>query len=93
MNQTTPANEPGRLEALKNYAIVDTLPEIGFDEIAELAAQICGCPAALVSYRVNRGNGSRQSMVFFQKSFPNARGKFRFAKPRSATTKSSTFLT
>jgi adenylate cyclase len=50
MNQTTPANEPGRLEALKNYAIVDTLPEIGFDEIAELAAQICGCPAALVSF-------------------------------------------
>lgn len=50
MNQTTPANEPGRLEALKNYAIVDTLPEAGFDEIAELAAQICDCPAALVSF-------------------------------------------
>ena len=50
MNQIIPANEPGRLEALRNYAIVDTLPEIGFDEIAELAAQICGCPAALVSF-------------------------------------------
>lgn len=47
---TTPANEPGRLDALKNYAIVDTLPEVGFDEIAELAAQICDCPAALVSF-------------------------------------------
>jgi adenylate cyclase len=50
MNQIIPANEPGRLEALRNYAILDTLPEIGFDEIAELAAQICGCPAALVSF-------------------------------------------
>ena len=50
MDQTTPANEPGRLEALKNYAIVDTLPEAGFDEIAELAAQICECPAGLVSF-------------------------------------------
>jgi adenylate cyclase len=45
-----PANEPGRLEALKTYAIVDTLPEAGFDEIAELAAQICDCPVALVSF-------------------------------------------
>jgi adenylate cyclase len=50
MDGMSPANEPGRLEALKNYAIVDTLPEAGFDEIAELAAQICDCPVALVSF-------------------------------------------
>jgi adenylate cyclase len=50
MNQLTPANEPGRLDALASYAILDTLPEIGFDEITELAAQICDCPAALVSF-------------------------------------------
>jgi adenylate cyclase len=50
MNQMIPANEPGRLVALTNYAILDTLPEAGFDEITELAAQICGCPAALVSF-------------------------------------------
>ncbi len=50
MDQTIPANEPGRLEALKTYAIVDTIPEAGFDEIAELAAQICDCPAGLVSF-------------------------------------------
>lgn len=50
MNQMTPANEAGRLNALGNYAILDTLPEAGFDEITELAAQICGCPAALVSF-------------------------------------------
>ena len=35
---------------LANYAVLDTLPEAGFDEITELAAQICGCPAALVSF-------------------------------------------
>ncbi|MCK1733380.1 GAF domain-containing protein [Bradyrhizobium sp. 138] len=50
MNQMTPANEAERLNALGNYAILDTLPEAGFDEITELAAQICGCPAALVSF-------------------------------------------
>jgi adenylate cyclase len=50
MNQMIPNNEPGRLDALKNHAILDTLPEAGFDEITELAAQICGCPAALVSF-------------------------------------------
>ena len=50
MHQIIPANEPARLEALKSYAIVDTLPEAGFDEITELAAQICDCPVALVSF-------------------------------------------
>jgi len=50
MHQITPSDEPGRLDALDHYEIVDTLPEAGFDEIAELAAQICGCPAALVSF-------------------------------------------
>jgi adenylate cyclase len=50
MNQMMPANESSRLDAMGNYAILDTPPEAGFDEITELAAQICGCPAALVSF-------------------------------------------
>lgn len=45
-----PVNEIERLESLKSYAIVDTVPEPGFDEITELAAQICDCPVALVSF-------------------------------------------
>lgn len=50
MAPTTLADEPARLAALGNYAILDTPPEAGYDDIAELAAQICGCPAALVSF-------------------------------------------
>ena len=46
----TPTNELERLQALNEYAILDTLPELAFDEIAELAAQICGSAAALVSF-------------------------------------------
>jgi class 3 adenylate cyclase len=50
MDVAIPANEQARAEALTSYAILDTLPEIGFDEIAELAGQICDCPAALISF-------------------------------------------
>jgi adenylate cyclase len=44
------SSEPERLNALNRYDILDTLPELAFDEIAELAAQICGSAAALVSF-------------------------------------------
>jgi adenylate cyclase len=50
MDVAIPANERARAEALTSYAILDTLPEIGLDEIAELAGQICDCPAALISF-------------------------------------------
>src|SRR5262249_40122984 len=44
-----PANEAGRLAALRRYAILDTLPEIAFDELTRLAAQICQTPIALMT--------------------------------------------
>lgn len=44
-----PPNEPQRLEALRNYGIVDTPAEPEFDDIAALAAGICGTPIALIS--------------------------------------------
>jgi adenylate cyclase len=45
-----PVNEPQRLAALRALDILDTAPEIAYDEIAELAAQICGCPVAYISF-------------------------------------------
>jgi signal transduction histidine kinase/ActR/RegA family two-component response regulator len=49
MKASLPENEKGRLEALKHYEILDTLPEGEFDEITQVAAHICGCPIATVS--------------------------------------------
>jgi adenylate cyclase len=44
------ANEAERLAALRSYAILDTGPELAYDEITELAAQICQCPVALIGF-------------------------------------------
>src|SRR3984957_19635594 len=45
-----PANESQRLAALRSLYILDTAPEIAYDEIAALAAQICGCPVGYISF-------------------------------------------
>jgi adenylate cyclase len=45
-----PANEPQRLAALRALDVLDTAPEIAYDEIAELAAQICGCSVGYISF-------------------------------------------
>jgi class 3 adenylate cyclase len=50
METWIPANETERLATLRQYQILDTLPELAYDEIGELAAQICGCPAGLVTF-------------------------------------------
>ncbi|HRE79627.1 MAG TPA: PAS domain S-box protein, partial [Opitutaceae bacterium] len=44
-----PHNETRRLAALREAALLDTPPEREFDDIAALAAEICGTPVALVS--------------------------------------------
>jgi class 3 adenylate cyclase len=46
----TPSNEAQRLAALRKFDILDSAPEIAYDEIVELAAQICGCPIACISF-------------------------------------------
>lgn len=44
-----PDNESQRVEALQRYQILDTLPEVPFDDLVFLAAKICQAPIALVS--------------------------------------------
>ncbi|GJD51813.1 Sensor histidine kinase RcsC [Methylobacterium crusticola] len=41
--------EAERLEALDGYAILDTTPEAAFDDVAQLAREVCAAPIALVS--------------------------------------------
>jgi signal transduction histidine kinase len=41
--------EQRRLAALRAYGILDTSPEPAFDEIAQLAAALCGTPIAVVN--------------------------------------------
>ncbi len=46
---TQGGRERQRLQALEAYDIMDTEPEAAFDEIAQLAADICGTPIAVVN--------------------------------------------
>jgi PAS domain S-box-containing protein len=45
-----PPDEAGRLKALHRYEILDTGPELEFDDATLLASQICGAPRALVTF-------------------------------------------
>src|SRR5258708_869808 len=49
MNSPSPSNEPERLEVLRQYKILDTVPEQPFDDLTTLAALLCATPIALIS--------------------------------------------
>jgi two-component system cell cycle sensor histidine kinase/response regulator CckA len=49
MKLPKPKNEAKRLKVLWQYDVLDTVPEEVFDELAKLAALICGAPIALIS--------------------------------------------
>jgi hypothetical protein len=49
MKAPLPENESARLNALRQYGILDTDAETAFDDLTRLAAYICGTPIALVS--------------------------------------------
>ncbi len=44
-----PDSEVSRLKTLDRYKVLDTSPEVGFDDLTALASHICGTPIALVS--------------------------------------------
>ncbi len=50
MKIKTPAQESERLEALKQYNILDTPSEQAYDDITDLAAFICDVPIALITF-------------------------------------------
>jgi adenylate cyclase len=50
MPSPVPANETERLAALHALDIIDSAPESTYDEVTELAAQICGCPVSYISF-------------------------------------------
>jgi PAS domain S-box-containing protein len=49
MKATLPPDEATRLRTLRELALLDTAPEPVFDDLAQLAAQICATPMAIVS--------------------------------------------
>jgi adenylate cyclase len=44
-----PDNEVERVAAVGTYHVTDTPPELQYDDITELAAQICQCPVGLIN--------------------------------------------
>jgi class 3 adenylate cyclase len=54
MTYPVPDNEKARLDVLDEYDVVGTPPELNFDEIAEMAGQICNCPVAVVNIVADR---------------------------------------
>lgn len=46
----TPENEEERNESLRSYQIMDSVSDSAFDEINNIAAQICECPVAYISF-------------------------------------------
>jgi signal transduction histidine kinase len=43
------SDEPARLRALRRLDVLDSLPEVAYDDIVRLAAELCGTPIALIS--------------------------------------------
>jgi two-component system, sensor histidine kinase and response regulator len=50
MKAPLPENEAARLAALRGLGILDTPPELAYDELCTLAAHICQAPIALISF-------------------------------------------
>jgi adenylate cyclase len=49
MTYPIPDNEVERIAAVQTYHVTDTSPEVAYDDIAELAAEICHCPVGMIN--------------------------------------------
>ncbi|MCH9019603.1 MAG: GAF domain-containing protein [Proteobacteria bacterium] len=45
-----PDDDARRVAAVASYGILDSAPELAYDDITGLAAQICGCPVAYIGF-------------------------------------------
>jgi adenylate cyclase len=81
MSVSIPANESGRLEALRRYQILDTAPEVAYDEITELAAQICGCPVAAIGF-VDEAQDWKKSSTVCRPTSLDCHARSRSARPQ-----------
>ena len=45
-----PPDDAQRLQALRRYRILDSLPEQAFEDVVQLATTICGTPQAVVTF-------------------------------------------
>jgi len=57
-------SETARLSALRQYGVLDTIPERGYDDITALASFICGTPVSLVSLVDNERQWFKSNIGF-----------------------------
>jgi adenylate cyclase len=50
MSYPVPTNETERVAAVRATGLLDSAPEIAYDDIGQLAAQICHCPVSYVGF-------------------------------------------
>ena len=65
-----PEDEQARLDALGRYAILDSSPEEAFDDLARLAAHICGTPIAVVNLVDADRSWSKANLGLLVRSVP-----------------------
>jgi hypothetical protein len=65
-----PDDESGRLAALARLEILDTEPEQEFDDLTLLASQLCGTPAALISFVDRDREWFKSKVGISETSFP-----------------------
>ena len=70
----TALDDPKRLDALRSYDILDTLPEPAFDRLAKLAAQICGAPYAAIAFVVRERTFYKSKVGFTDGDAPGVLG-------------------